>query len=126
MSSKLFRPWFFRRSDQPAIVGALIVCFGVLGGWFFMQKAESVAFGDVDRAVTREFAFQIDLNRAGANEIAVLPGVGKILAERIVDYRDRRGRIASVEELLEINGIGKKVLEKFRPYLLPMEKSAGG
>jgi len=57
---------------------------------------------------------QIDLNRAEARELAVLPGVGPVLANRIVANRDRLGRFESVDDLGRVHGIGPKTLGQIR------------
>jgi competence ComEA-like helix-hairpin-helix protein len=126
MSSTPFRIWLFRKSEQSAVAATIFLCLATIGGWWFVQNARSGGPLDGEEATQREFSFQIDINTAEANELATLPGIGGVLAERIVEYRERRGRIASVEELLEIKGIGKKVLEKFRPFLLPLDFPTAG
>ena len=50
----------------------------------------------------------IDLNRATAQELQKLPGIGPALAERIVAFRNERGRFSKPEELKEVSGIGAK------------------
>ena len=52
----------------------------------------------------------LDLNRASVEELTGLPGIGTVLAERIVAYREAHGPFASVEELLRVSGIGEKKL----------------
>lgn len=59
----------------------------------------------------------IALNTANAKELELLPGIGPVLAERIVAYRQEHGPFKSLDELLAIKGIGPKTLEKFRSYL---------
>ena len=59
----------------------------------------------------------VDLNRAGLEALEALPGIGPALAERIVQFRAERGRFRSVEELMEVRGIGEATLERLRPYL---------
>jgi competence protein ComEA len=49
---------------------------------------------------------QVDLNTASLAELDTLPGVGPVTAERIVDWRERNGRFATVDQLREIEGIG--------------------
>ncbi len=56
----------------------------------------------------------IDLNRADATELEALPGVGPVLAERIVAYRDEYGPFTVVEDLLDVPGIGEAKLEQLR------------
>ena len=54
----------------------------------------------------------IDLNTAGVEELKTLSGVGDVLAERIVAYREENGPFRRVEELTKVNGIGMKILEE--------------
>lgn len=56
----------------------------------------------------------IDLNRATAAELEGLPGVGPVLASRIVAYRDLHGPFAVVEDLLDVGGIGEAKLAAMR------------
>jgi competence ComEA-like helix-hairpin-helix protein len=59
----------------------------------------------------------VDLNRAGAAELARLPGIGPVLAARIVQARSERGWFARVEDLLTVRGIGQRLFERLRPHL---------
>jgi competence protein ComEA len=59
----------------------------------------------------------IDLNRAAAEEFHTLPGIGPVLARRIVDYRSAHGPFTSVEELRAVRGIGPKLFERLKPYV---------
>ncbi len=59
----------------------------------------------------------ICLNTATAKELQQLPGVGEVLSARIVAYREATGGFRSIEDLLDIEGIGEKRLEEWRPYL---------
>lgn len=56
----------------------------------------------------------IDLNRATAAELENLPGVGPVLAGRIVAYRDLHGPFAAVEDLMDVGGIGEAKLAALR------------
>lgn len=56
----------------------------------------------------------LDLNVASATELEALPGIGPVLAQRIVEHRDAYGPFASVDGLLEVSGVGPAVLEKLR------------
>lgn len=60
---------------------------------------------------------RVDINRASAVELELVPGIGSVLAGRIVEFRDRYGPFAEVEDLLEVRGIGPKVLERLRDYV---------
>ncbi len=56
----------------------------------------------------------VDLNAADAAALDALPGIGPVLAERIVAWRAEHGRFTDVAELGEVSGIGSAVLEKLR------------
>jgi competence protein ComEA len=51
----------------------------------------------------------VNLNTATAAALEELPGVGPVLAQRIVDWRTEHGRFTSVDELAEVSGIGEKM-----------------
>jgi competence protein ComEA len=54
----------------------------------------------------------LDLNRASEKEIEALPGIGPVLAERIVEYRQSRGAFLDIEQLRNVKGIGKKKFDR--------------
>ncbi|MFP5346374.1 MAG: helix-hairpin-helix domain-containing protein [Actinomycetes bacterium] len=59
----------------------------------------------------------VDLNTATVEQLDSLPGIGPVLARRILDWRGQNGRFSSVDELGEVSGIGPKVLERLRPLV---------
>jgi competence protein ComEA len=56
----------------------------------------------------------LDLNRASQQDFERLPGIGPVLARRIVEYRETRGTFHDVEQLRRVKGIGKKTFERIR------------
>jgi competence protein ComEA len=57
----------------------------------------------------------VNLNSATAAQLEDLPGVGPVLAQRIIDWRTEHGRFASVDELGEVSGIGEKIFATLQP-----------
>ena len=57
---------------------------------------------------------RVDLNRADAGELDQLPGIGPVLAGRIVEHRRTSGPYRSAEDLLAVRGIGPALFERLR------------
>ncbi len=60
---------------------------------------------------------RLSINDAEAAQLARLPGVGSVLAARIISHRQNHGPFSSLEQLLDVPGIGPATLAKIRPYL---------
>ncbi|WP_415635205.1 ComEA family DNA-binding protein, partial [Propionibacterium acidifaciens] len=59
----------------------------------------------------------LDLNSATASQLEELPGIGPVLAERIVEWRTQHGRFSRVEELQEVDGIGEKLYSRVKDHV---------
>ena len=68
---------------------------------------------------------EIDVNQAAWPELALMPGIGEVLARRIVRYRETNGQFESLDELDEVKGIGPKVLSGLRPLIRPLGDGLG-
>ena len=56
----------------------------------------------------------VDVNKADAGTLDRLPGIGPVLAERIVEYRRAHGRFRTIDEITLVRGIGERTLTKLR------------
>lgn len=59
----------------------------------------------------------VPINTADAAQLTGLPGIGESKAEKIIAYRTRNGAFTSLDQLLEVDGIGEKTLENIKPYI---------
>lgn len=60
---------------------------------------------------------KIDINRAEPWLLEALPGIGEVLAQRIVDYRSENGPFGRIEDLLKVSGIGTATFEKIKDFI---------
>lgn len=83
---------------------------------------EPVAAGPVTTSAptggaARSPVTMVNLNTADQAALEELPGVGPVTAGHILTWRSEHGRFTSVEELLEVSGIGERTLEQLRPHV---------
>ena len=60
---------------------------------------------------------KIDINRAEQWLLEALPGIGEVVARRIIDYRTNHGSFANTLGLLEVDGIGTSIYERIKEYI---------
>jgi competence protein ComEA len=136
----------FTRQEQRAIL-LLLSAFGI-GAlvWLYRQSrplppvnpAEVAAFEEYARALERDMSGvvtlkeapdskatsaaltlpRLDLNAAAEADLVRLPGIGPVLAKRIVEYRQAHGPFKRLEELRQVKGIGVKTYAKLAPLLV--------
>ena len=70
----------------------------------------TVAGADADAAL-------IDINAASAQDLETLPGIGPVLAGRIVEYREQNGPFQRTDQLTAVRGIGSATYERIRPLV---------
>ena len=72
----------------------------------------------ITHAQTLDPARRIDLNRARASELELLPGIGPALARAIVEDRNANGPFVSVDDLQRVDGIGPRTVVRVRPFVV--------
>lgn len=77
-----------------------------------MQTAPTTAATAAAETVPEEtVSFPVNINTADADTLTALPGIGQVLAERILAYRRQNGPFRAVEEIMKVEGIGEKKAE---------------
>lgn len=75
-------------------------------------RAKEIKKGDA-----LESAYPININTADQATLQLLPGIGKSYAKRIVEYREQNGGFKTIDELINIKGIGETRLQRLRPVV---------
>ncbi len=113
---------------NPGILALLLLCCCSVAftGGFFMGRnwnhtdiqvdfsaAETISPVPSSSGTIQE---RININTATLALLQTLPGIGPVLAQRILDYRQEHGPFSSLHELTNVSGIGEKVLEGILDY----------
>lgn len=81
------------------------------------EPAEATAATPAEPTTNEPTFTPVDLNTASQTQLESVKGIGPVTAANIIAYRASAGRFTSVDELLNVQGIGAKTLEKIRPYV---------
>ena len=78
------------------------------------SQSNSTSASQAERFSTQSDGGLVNLNTATLEELDSISGIGPVTARKILDYRQQIGMFSSVDQLLEVSGIGVKTLEKMR------------
>ena len=106
--------------DQAAVATLVLCALVGMGTYWFVQGGYRGELIEIDRAAPLTARYLVNINQAGWPEFVELPDVGETLARRIVESRAAAGPYLDHNDLLRVNGIGPRTLERIKPYLLPM------
>lgn len=96
---------------------SFIVLASVLAA-FLMAAGVNPAFSKEERTASSQTQIQqVNLNEASLGELESIKGIGPVIAKRIIDYRTANGSFKSLEELSQVNGIGRVKYEKMKEQL---------
>jgi competence protein ComEA len=118
--TKPARQPLLRRMDQAAVATLVAAALLGMGVYWFVQGGHRGRLIEIDRSRPLTARYLVDVNKAKWPEFAELPSLGETLARRIVESRAAEGPFADHDDLLRVQGIGPRTLERMKPYLLPM------
>ncbi|MCL6502570.1 MAG: helix-hairpin-helix domain-containing protein [Pirellulales bacterium] len=114
-------PWGLLKSADQVAMGILaMAALVLLAAWWYVQGGWHGRLVEFDQQPARPPEFLVDINTADWPELAQLPGIGEMLARRIVESRRTHGPYLSHQDLRRVRGIGPATLERLRPHLRPL------
>ncbi|MCL1823906.1 MAG: ComEA family DNA-binding protein [Oscillospiraceae bacterium] len=107
-----------KKAVFPILSLVLIICCAVL---VYQERNRTPVYVDLisetvvsetEEEESGESDFEIiNINTASLDELTSLTGIGEVIGQRIIDYRENSGAFRSKEEIMEVSGIGEKVFE---------------
>lgn len=88
-----------------------------IGDKVIIHDKSTISLSRISGKKSLALGIQIGINSASAEDLTELEGVGTKLAESIVKYRESVGRFKSIDELINIKGMGKKKIKSIRPFI---------
>lgn len=92
----------------------MMVILLILGIGVATAAAQTGASRKTAASAQASAATPVNLNTASASQLEGLPGIGKAMAERIVEYRQKNGSFKKAEDLMNVRGIGEKNFLKLK------------
>jgi competence protein ComEA len=111
----IWGPGIFNKTRKEEKMQKVITSLLVL---FCLSLTTPFSVGANEKIAATVAVHQININTAAAKELQMLPGIGKVTADQIVQYRTDFGQFSSADDLLKVKGVGRKTLEKIRGMVI--------
>lgn len=103
------------------VVGSLVLAVGRIDPSAGSEGAGGAV--GAGRADEETRPLKVNVNTAGPDELELLPGIGPARAAEVVRVRRERGSFGTIEELLDVRGIGPVTLDRLRPFAVVADTS---
>lgn len=111
--------WWYRASQPPPEINpAAMAAFENFLRVVAADSMRTPASAHEQTQITAAVHSRVDLNAATYKELVRLPGIGPVLAQRIIDFRAANGAFKRLQDLRKVKGIGAKTYEKLAPLLM--------
>lgn len=110
--------WHRRHQPPPRVEQALLDSLQVHARHLAPDTQQVHAQAPVKRATPNAVRGPIDLNTATLEDLITLPGIGEVLAQRILEYRAQHGKFSRFEDLERVKGLGKNKLRALKQHVI--------
>lgn len=119
----------FKNIGRYILFSTIILFIGIMIGIFVANSYGSASITLIPQEISvidgpapttayrDEVLGRVNINTATAEELTSIPGIGQVTAQRIVDYRRKYGKFYSVNDLMNVKGIGESTLDDIRSYI---------
>jgi len=109
--------WWRQQRPPPPVDASIVRDFAERSVTTPQESVQASVVDPPPSPVKKSASGPVDLNLATLHDLMELPGIGAVMAQRIVDHRSTHGRFAKLEDLMQVKGIGKKTYEKLKPLI---------
>lgn len=100
------------------LITGVFIGRNTIGASLTAEPRDRLVLQTVDPSDAADFVSgKININTADIDKLTMLPGIGEVIAQRIIDYRQQHGKFRSVDELMNVEGIGESRLTNITKYI---------
>ncbi len=107
------------KSPKNLVIGLILAISAITGFWLEYDEQQSynslpLATNSISEESQNSTKKKININTASVAEIHSLYGIGEVLSEKIVAYRNEHGKFEVIEDIMKVNGIGRKTFDRIK------------